>query len=589
MPADQEKSPILTGSAPSAEIELPALDGESISTTAATTDVEAGVTAAATTEETAAPTAVGKTGSCQFPSLKLLAFPMLALVFQVIMIILYATCTEYGGSSVAPTKAATTPATGGAPATAAKGITDVEHYYPMFQDVHVMIFVGFGFLMTFLKKYGYSAVGLNFVIAAVVIQWSILSNSFWHQVFEGAEHAWHRTQIDIATLITADFAAAAVLITFGAVLGKVTPAQLLVIALVEIVFYSLNERIGAGELGAVDMGGSVFVHTFGAYFGLACSMGLGFAFTRGDDAVGAVSKHCICMKKEIREATAVASDEAEELNESTKTSDLFSMVGTLFLWMFWPSFNGALATGDQQHRVVINTLLSLCACCVSAFLCSVLLRGLSRQHVEKEHHAHVSAYKFDMVDIQNATLAGGVAVGSAADLVIDPWGALLIGTIAGFVSVAGYVFVQPFLHRAIGLHDTCGVHNLHGMPGILGGLGGIIAAAMAGKEKYGVSIATVFPKRGGTDGRTAGEQAYYQFIALVITFVIACSSGFFTGILVRIDTFPCIPEGKRGLVCCSQTSLFDDAEYWSVPDVDFIEGAAAAAVEDGDVVAEREE
>lgn len=28
-----------------------------------------------------------------------------------------------------------------------------------FQDIHVMIFIGFGFLMTFLKRYGYSAVG----------------------------------------------------------------------------------------------------------------------------------------------------------------------------------------------------------------------------------------------------------------------------------------------------------------------------------------------------------------------------------------------------------------------------------------------
>ena len=31
-----------------------------------------------------------------------------------------------------------------------RGIAD---FYSMFQDIHVMIFIGFGFLMTFLKKY----------------------------------------------------------------------------------------------------------------------------------------------------------------------------------------------------------------------------------------------------------------------------------------------------------------------------------------------------------------------------------------------------------------------------------------------------
>jgi len=28
----------------------------------------------------------------------------------------------------------------------------IQKYYPMFQDVHVMIFIGFGFLMVFLKE-----------------------------------------------------------------------------------------------------------------------------------------------------------------------------------------------------------------------------------------------------------------------------------------------------------------------------------------------------------------------------------------------------------------------------------------------------
>ena len=165
----------------------------------------------------------------------------------------------------------------------------------MFQDVHVMIFVGFGFLMTFLKKYGYSSVGLNFVVSALVIQWSILSNSFWHQLL--GMKSWHKVELVIETLITADFAAGAVLITFGAVLGKVTPAQLMIIALIEVSVYGINESIGAGKFGAVDMGGSIFVHTFGAYFGLAVSLGLGLGFTRTDDKIGALSKPTMCWPR----------------------------------------------------------------------------------------------------------------------------------------------------------------------------------------------------------------------------------------------------------------------------------------------------
>ena len=50
----------------------------------------------------------------------------------------------------------------------------------VFQDVHVMIFIGFGFLMTFLKRYGFGSVGFNFLIAAMSLQWGILMNGFFH-------------------------------------------------------------------------------------------------------------------------------------------------------------------------------------------------------------------------------------------------------------------------------------------------------------------------------------------------------------------------------------------------------------------------
>lgn len=91
--------------------------------------------------------------------------------------------------------------------------------------------------------------------------------------------------------------------------------------------------------------------------------------------------------------------------------------------MFWPSFNSAELVGHDQHRAIINTYLSLASCCVTAFAISAVF---------------TPDHKFDMVHIQNSTLAGGVAVGTAANLMVQPVGALIIGSLTGAISVFGY-------------------------------------------------------------------------------------------------------------------------------------------------------
>jgi len=440
-------------------------------------------------------------------------FAIFALAFQVLLIILYSVSTEYAPHA----QIKSGDAAGG----------DMGSLYPWFQDVHVMIFIGFGFLMTFLKKYGFSSVGFNFMIGAFAIQFAIICNGFWHQLHQSQTQDnfhWHKIQLDITSLITGDFTAGAVLITFGGVLGRVSPLQLLVIAIIEIMLFGANEQLGAYKLGAVDMGGSIFVHTYGAYFGLATAWALG--------------------------PKGTTSRPDYDNNSSSKTSDTFAMIGTIFLWMYWPSFNGALATGDQQHRVAINTVLSLSACCVSAFCWSALLRH---------------GKKFDMVDIQNATLAGGVAVGSSADLVIQPWGAVVIGLIAGFLSVFGYVYVGPMLESKLGVYDTCGINNLHGMPGLMGGIGGAISAASAGSTAYGDSIGAVFsfrapcldksnPAYTEDCGRSAGEQGAHQLYALLATFVISIVGGVIAGTVARQPFFQ------------PPSTHYDDEPFWELPE-----------------------
>lgn len=73
-------------------------------------------------------------------------------------------------------------------------------------------------------------------------------------------------------MVTADFGAAAALITMGAVLGRASPFQLIVITFFEIIFYSSNEALNHFVFKAADIGGSMLIHTFGAYFGLGVSV-----------------------------------------------------------------------------------------------------------------------------------------------------------------------------------------------------------------------------------------------------------------------------------------------------------------------------
>ena len=54
----------------------------------------------------------------------------------------------------------------------------------------------------------------------------------------------------------------------------------------------------------------------------------------------------------------------------------------------------------------------------------------------------LSQYKLSAVDFQNATLSGGVAVGAIADLMIQPGGAFIAGTLSGVVSSLGYRVIQ---------------------------------------------------------------------------------------------------------------------------------------------------
>ncbi|XP_045773475.1 ammonium transporter Rh type A isoform X2 [Maniola jurtina] len=415
------------------------------------------------------------------------------MLFQLILMALFFVFVRYGGEK--------------------------HHDIRGFEGTHVMIFVGFGFLMTFLKKYAYSALGFNWFLAAIVIQWAFLCQNFYHM----QDMKIYATK---ETILEADIMAATVLITFGALLGLASDLQLLFIAVVEVAVACANFYLVGDIFKAADVGGSIGIHAFGAYFGLGASW--------------ALKPH----HKKTTTNPPPSTSPTVDLSGPTYVSDVTAMIGSLFLWIYWPSFNSALTTTNSEYqRAVINTYLSLASATVTTFVMSSLV----------SHNRG----KLDMVHIQNSTLAGGVAVGSVCNMHIMAGGAIAIGIGAGVLSVLGYRYLTPRLTK-LGVRDTCGVHNLHGMPGIYSGLLSIAFAAIATKEEYGEDLSAVFGAMGGEEGtgRPAMTQALNQLYATLVTIVISVVAGAVTGLFAKLPCFSPLKDKEH----------YDDDVNWELPE-----------------------
>lgn len=373
--------------------------------------------------------------------------------------------------------------------------------YPYMRDVSVMIFFGFGFLMAFLRRAGFTAIGYSFFLAAVVCQYSVVLDHFFAELGQSTPGFDYRREVGVENMLNGLFCAGACLISFGAIIGKVSPLQLLVLIIVEPFFYWLNFFVGYIKLEAVDIGGGMFIHTFGCYFGLAACWWLTTKKSHGHP------DNCSCY-----------------------SSDVFSYAGTIFLWIMWPSFNGVLgADAEEQNRAFFNTFISLCASTASTFVVSRL----------------VSGHRFDCVHIQNSTLAGGVVMGVAAGLDMHPSAPVGIGFVTGAISVLGYKYLTPLLSR-VGIQDICGIHNLHGMPGVLGSM--VAMWATLGLAYDSNTYEETFPRGRG--------QAGIQAAATAISILIGLGSGFFCGFLMWL-------VGKLNPI--KRADLFNDRQDWHLP------------------------
>ena len=290
------------------------------------------------------------------------------------------------------------------------------------RSIHIMaiLLLGFGFLMVFVKKYGRSALTATFLLVSVSLPLYIAIKKFG--VFD--------SKGEIEQLILAEFGAASLLIAAGAILGRIKIYQYIILGIFFVPFYILNELIVVNDyfhfVGKVaDTGGSIVIHAFGALFGIAAAISL------------------------------TTQKDMEIPIESDATTDKYSVLGSMVLWIFWPSFCAALVPVEVIPHTVVNVFLALCCSTIATYFASIVIRG-----------------KISIADIANAALAGGVAIGATCDFASHTQ-AMIIGVIAGIISTIGFAILQERQQNFHKIIDTCGVSNLHGIPGIFGGLAAI--------------------------------------------------------------------------------------------------------------------
>jgi ammonium transporter Rh len=323
-------------------------------------------------------------------------------------------------------------------------VTSILEFQQYDRAIHIMamLILGFGFLMVFVKNYGRSALTATFLLVSVALPLYIAGSSLIHGDGSKAE---------IQRLILAEFGAASLLIAAGALLGRIRMHQYLILGLLFIPCYMLNEWIildnGLGLLksGFADTGGSIIIHAFGALFGVGAAISL------------------------------TPTETIDKPITSDNSSDRFSMIGSMVLWIFWPSFCAALVPAEAIPMTVINVFLALCGSTLVTYLLSVWIRG-----------------KISIADIANAALAGGVAIGATCDHA-NHITALVIGLVAGAISTTGFAVLQDKQKKLLKAVDTCGVTNLHGLPGLFGGLIAIpvVSGLSAGAQLTGIAVTIV--------------------------------------------------------------------------------------------------
>ena len=380
---------------------------------------------------------------------------------------------------------------------------ELSTYYGLFRDINIMAFVGFGMLHTLTQ--GNTWTSIAFDILSIVLSFQI--SLFFNLIFENAfKESWNNGVLNFDTFIKAIFNSCAILVSLGAVHGKISHIQYLVLIISETILSSLNLKLCDVKLKIIDTGGGLYIHTFGALFGIAI--------------------YIVLFLSKKKRARLSAYNRA---NITNYLSNITCFVGVLFILNYLPSFNSGLALSDDgRYRAAINTYFSI----IGSIVMSFIITGF------------IYNGKFIYEYILFGSFSGGIIISTCCSVCLDHWAALLIGMLCGLICIILFKYLNE-LFLELGYYDIYNIIIVHGIPGILGAF--ISSMFISDLDHRVDNYYNILLK---DMERTNRAQAGIQIAAIFITCAISFVGGITVGFLIKVSR------------CGKIKEYFDDNEFF---------------------------
>ena len=376
--------------------------------------------------------------------------------------------------------------------------------YKLLRDMNIMVFVGFSMLHSILRRNSWMSILINCLVLSFAVQMAIFFNLLWSNAFK---EKWEDEKINFTYLMKAIFISSSVLVTLGCVLGKLSVIQYIILAIFETFLSSLNYQLCEVKLKIFDYGGALYIHTFGAMFGISISTVL------------------FCSSK-----IKTSFRNFNYLNKSNYFSNLTLFIGIIFLFSYFPTFNSALAKESINDEIrmkgIYSTYLSLFGSAIGAFITS----------------GFFNSGRFIFEEILYGTISGAIIISGCCTLCIDHWAPIVVGTLGAIISVILLSKIKPYFVKW-GLQDTCNIIIIHGIIGLLGAF--ITPMFIRGLKRRKNEIKKIYNLK-----RDLSIQAGIQIGGIFTTIGISFIGGIATGYLMKV------------CLCGKINQYFTDSEFF---------------------------